>query len=212
MWSFPACGVLRRRFMICVGLPRLASACPGFCHGVVSGYCSGPRQLQQRKVVTVAKGPEFSLSDRLHTRAIVSGRSPVTDVAYLCHNCGSVHEVESIRENLILDLQPAARYELSAHRGILHPLARFLRWRMTRGLARALWPKYSHQPRLAWRRGLVQRSAAPLSDRPVPCRPATSGSDARTDNAALAGTPWATASISVDISNAVPRQHHDRPA
>jgi hypothetical protein len=28
----------------------------------------------------------------------------MTDVAYLCHNCGSVHEVESVRENLILDL------------------------------------------------------------------------------------------------------------
>ena len=35
-----------------------------------------------------------------HTRSIVSGGSPMTDVAYLCHNCGSVHEMESVRENL----------------------------------------------------------------------------------------------------------------
>jgi hypothetical protein len=37
----------------------------------------------------------------------------VKDVAYLCHNCGSLHEVESIRENLILDLRTAASCELS---------------------------------------------------------------------------------------------------
>jgi hypothetical protein len=66
----------------------------------------------------------------------------MTDVAYLCHNCGSVHEVESIRENLMLDLRTAASYELSANRGILGRRARFLRWRMTWGLARALWPDY----------------------------------------------------------------------
>jgi hypothetical protein len=37
----------------------------------------------------------------------------MTDVAYLCHNCGSLHEVESIRENLILNLRAAASYQLS---------------------------------------------------------------------------------------------------
>lgn len=62
----------------------------------------------------------------------------MTDVAYLCHNCGSVHEVESIRETLILNLRAAASYELSRQRGILKPRARFLRWRMTRRLAQAL--------------------------------------------------------------------------
>jgi hypothetical protein len=67
----------------------------------------------------------------------------VTDVAYLCHNCGSVHEVESIRENLILDLRTAASYELSGHRGMVDPRTRFLRWRMARGLAQALWPAAS---------------------------------------------------------------------
>jgi hypothetical protein len=73
----------------------------------------------------------------------------MTDVAYLCHNCGSVHEVESIRKNLILDLRTAASYELSGHRGILDPHARFLRWRMTWGLAQALWPVHWHHSRLA---------------------------------------------------------------
>ncbi len=77
----------------------------------------------------------------------------MTDVAYLCNNCGSVHEVESIRENLILDLRTAASYELSGHRGMLDPRTRCLRWRMTRGLARALWPEYSHHRCLTWALG-----------------------------------------------------------
>lgn len=80
----------------------------------------------------------------------------MTDVAYLCHNCGSVHEVESIRENLILDLHPAASYELSGRRGKPGPHDRLLRWRMTWGLARALWPS----PRLA--QGRVSRSSSRL--------------------------------------------------
>jgi hypothetical protein len=80
----------------------------------------------------------------------------VTDVAYLCHNCGSVHEVESIRENLILDQRAAASYELPGQRGILDPRARFLRWRAAYGLAKALWPGYSQAPRLAWACRLVR--------------------------------------------------------
>jgi hypothetical protein len=71
----------------------------------------------------------------------------MTDVAYLCHNCGSVHEVESIRENLILDLRPAASYEPSGYRGVLDPGKRFLRWRMARRLASVLWPSSLHHPR-----------------------------------------------------------------
>jgi hypothetical protein len=128
----------------------------------------------------------------------------MTDVAYLCHNCGSVHEVESIRENLILDLRTAASYELSGQRG-MDPRARFLlRWRMAWGLAQALWPPYSHHPRLAWARRLVQGPPAPVSDRPVPCRAATGGSDAPADNPALAGTHGRLASISVAISTPAP--------
>jgi hypothetical protein len=156
----------------------------------VSRCCSGPGSYSSDKVAAVGEGPEFSLSDCLHTRAIVSGGSPVTDVAYVCHNCGSVHEVESIRENLILDLRDAASYELSGQRGMLHPRTRFLRWRITRGLVQALCPRYSHHPRPAWSRGLVNGPTAPLPvpDRPVPCRAAASGSDARATNAASAGT------------------------
>jgi hypothetical protein len=112
----------------------------------------------------------------------------VTDVAYLCHNCGSVHEVDSIRENLILDLRTAASYEPSARGGVRGPRARFLRWRMTRGLARALWPGYSHHSALAWGRQPVQGRPAPVSDRSVPYRAAAGASDARAGNPALAGT------------------------
>jgi hypothetical protein len=60
----------------------------------------------------------------------------VTDLAYLCHNCGSVHEVESIRENLIRDLRATASYELSGHLGMLDRHARFVRLRITRRLAK----------------------------------------------------------------------------
>jgi hypothetical protein len=71
-------------------------------------------------------------------RSIPSGAgSPMTDVAYLCNSCGSLHEVESIRQNPILDLRTAASYELSGHRGLLDPRTHFVRWRMTRGLAPA---------------------------------------------------------------------------
>ena len=35
----------------------------------------------------------------------------MTDVAYLCDNCGSVHDVGPVRENLILDLCAALRYQ-----------------------------------------------------------------------------------------------------
>ena len=69
----------------------------------------------------------------------------MTDVAYLCHNCGSVHEVESVRENLMLDRRTAGSYELPGQPGLLHLRARFLRWRTSRGLARALWPGYLDQ-------------------------------------------------------------------
>lgn len=100
----------------------------------------------------------------------------MTDVAYQCHNCGSVHEVESIRQNLILDLRAAGSYELCELHRMLNPRARFLRWRMTRGLAQVLWPRYSHDPRLAWGRRLAPGPTAPLSNRPVPCRVATGSS------------------------------------
>jgi hypothetical protein len=93
----------------------------------------------------------------------------MTEVAYLCHNCGSVHEVESIRENLILDPRTAASYEQSRQRGMLAPRARFRRWCMTRGLAQALWPGRSHHPGLAQGARLARGPAGPASDRrPVP--------------------------------------------
>ena len=95
--------------------------------------------------------------ERVQTRAIVSGGSPVTDVAYLCHNCGSVHEVESIRENLILDLRPAASFPFAGQPGILDPRTRFRRWRMTRGFAHALWPAVRRP------QGRVSRSSSRLT-------------------------------------------------
>jgi hypothetical protein len=137
-------------------------------------------------------------------QAIRSGGSPMTDVAYQCHNCGSVHEVESIRQDLILDLRTAASYELSGQDRILNPRARFLRWRMTRSLAQALWPGYSHQPRMAWGRRLASGPTAQLSDRPDPCLVAPGGIDARAGNQASASPGGRLAGISVGSSTSGP--------
>ena len=128
----------------------------------------------------------------------------MTDVAYLCHCCGSVHEVESIRQNLILDLRTAASFELSGRYRSLNPRARFMRWRVTRGLAQALWPGYSHHPRLARGRRLVPAPPAPLSDRSVPYRVATGGSDAHASNPAAASTGGGLAAIGVHSSASAP--------
>jgi hypothetical protein len=130
----------------------------------------------------------------------------MTDVGYLCHNCGSVHEVESIRRNLILDLRTAGSYELSGQQRILNPRAHFLRRRMTRGLAQALWPGHSRHPRLARGRRLAPGSPSAVTDRPIPCPVATGGSDARAGNPASASTGGRLAGISVDSSTSVPRQ------
>lgn len=124
----------------------------------------------------------------------------MTDVAYLCHNCGSIQEVEAIRQNLILDLRTAASYELSGQHRILNPRARFLRWRMTRGLAQALWPGYSRHPQLAWGHRLAPGVPAAPTDHPVLCPVATAGSDARVGNPASASTGGRLAGISVDGS------------
>jgi hypothetical protein len=134
----------------------------------------------------------------------------MTDIAYLCHNCGSVHEVESIRENLILDLRTAASYEPSGHRGMLGPRARFLRWRMTWGLTQALWPGYSHHPQLALGSRRVQGKPAPVSDRPVPWRAASGASDAHAANPRLAGTRDQLACQRRHL-RPLPRQDHDQP-
>jgi hypothetical protein len=115
----------------------------------------------------------------------------MTDLAYLGDNCGSLPEVESVRENLILDLCTAGSYELSGQPGMLDPRVRFLRRRMFRGLAWALWPGYSHQPCPARGRRRVQGPPAPVSDCPVPCRAATGGNDARAapEHRARRGSP-----------------------
>ena len=103
----------------------------------------------------------------------------MTDVAYLRDNCGSVHEVEPVRENLILNVCTAGSYELSGQPGMLDPRTRFLRRRMFRNLTWALWPGYSHHPCPARGRRRVLGAPAPVSDRRVPCRAVPDGNDAR---------------------------------
>jgi hypothetical protein len=175
--------------MICVGFPYARARVR---RSVVS-LLRTPAATAATRVVAVGRAREFFLSDRLGTRSIGSGGSPMTDVAFLCHNCGSVHEVESIRENLILDLRTAASYEPSGRGGVRGSRARLLRWRMTMGLARALWPGYPHRRAVAWGRQPVQGRPAPVPDRLGPYRAAAGAGDARAGDPALAGTGgWLT--------------------
>lgn len=92
----------------------------------------------------------------------------MTDIAYRCHSCGSMHEVESIRENLLLDLRPAVSYQPAAGRGVAEASQRVQRLRMTYGMARAIWPRYpaarSHRSsRLQPLRGLLGSTAGQLN-------------------------------------------------
>jgi hypothetical protein len=63
----------------------------------------------------------------------------VADISYRCHHCGSVHEVESIRENLYLDRRTIASY--SQPRRLLD-FRGMARWLLARRIAGALWPRY----------------------------------------------------------------------
>jgi hypothetical protein len=63
----------------------------------------------------------------------------MTDIAYRCHHCGSMHEVESIRENLYLNQRPIASFAIPEP----HGLPVILRWRIAQDIARALWPRRS---------------------------------------------------------------------
>jgi hypothetical protein len=67
----------------------------------------------------------------------------MTDIAYRCHHCGSTHEAESIRENLYINQQPIASYGAPTW-GTADFGSFFRRRRLTRGIARALWPRYPH--------------------------------------------------------------------
>jgi hypothetical protein len=65
----------------------------------------------------------------------------MADISYRCHHCGSVHEVESIRENLYLDQRSIASYSQSWPRRLLD-FRGMARWLLARRIAGALWPRY----------------------------------------------------------------------
>jgi len=65
----------------------------------------------------------------------------MADISYRCHSCGSVHEVESIRENLYVDQRSVASYG-SFFRHPSRDYRAMARWRLARGISAALWPRY----------------------------------------------------------------------
>jgi hypothetical protein len=67
----------------------------------------------------------------------------MADITYRCHHCGSVHEVEAIRQNLYLDQRSIASYEL-ARPGNSCGIPRL---RLACRLAVALWPRYPPRAR-----------------------------------------------------------------
>ena len=65
----------------------------------------------------------------------------MADISYRCHHCGSIHEVESIRENLYLNQRSIDSYVLPRRRR-LGDSRGLLRWLLGRRIAGALWPRY----------------------------------------------------------------------
>ena len=69
----------------------------------------------------------------------------MADITYRCHHCGSVHEVEAIRENLYLDQRSIGSYAV----GRLQSYSALPRFLLARRLAAALWPRYPRRARLS---------------------------------------------------------------
>jgi hypothetical protein len=67
----------------------------------------------------------------------------MADITYRCHHCGSVHEVEAIRENLFLDQRSIASYAV----GRLQHYSALPRLLLARRLAAALWPRNPRRAR-----------------------------------------------------------------
>ena len=70
----------------------------------------------------------------------------MADISYRCHHCGSIHEVESIRENLYVNQRSVASYAVPWQRRI-GDFRGMARWLLARRIAGALWPRYPRGPR-----------------------------------------------------------------
>lgn len=149
------------RLMTCVGFPYLRAR---------------PRRnvevLLRTPAATAATSRDcgragFFLPDPpARTRAIFSGGSPMTDIAYLRHQRGSVHDVESIQESLILDARGCQLRTVPAPWHQRSP-QRFVRWRTTRGFVQVLWPGISASSTSGLGPWAGAGTARARSDRPV---------------------------------------------
>jgi len=91
----------------------------------------------------------------------------MTNIAYLRHNCGSVHAVESIRKTLTVDPRTAAGYEPSGQEVMVDRRARFLRRRASWDSALGPWPGFSLRLHLDWDYRRAQAPSAPSPARLV---------------------------------------------
>ena len=64
----------------------------------------------------------------------------MTDISYHCHHCGSVHELESIRDNLYLNRRSVSSYANPLQPSLGHRA--MLRLKLAMGIAKALFPRY----------------------------------------------------------------------
>lgn len=149
------------RLMICVGFPYLRARSrrnvkvllrTPAATAATSRDCGGARSF-------------FCLTAPM--RAIVSGRSPMTDIAYLSHKRGGVHDMESYPGEP--DSRPARDCQLRTVPAPWQPRSprRFLRWRMTRGFAQAPWPGISASSTSGLGQWSGAGTARARSDRPV---------------------------------------------
>jgi hypothetical protein len=64
----------------------------------------------------------------------------MADISYHCHHCGSVHELESIRDNLYLNRRSVSSYAFPLQPSLGHRA--MLQLKLAIGIAKALFPRY----------------------------------------------------------------------
>jgi len=99
----------------------------------------------------------------------------MTDIAYQCHQCGSVQEVEAVRQNLYLDQRPIASYDA----GRCGLIAKLSRRSVTHRVARALLDHPEQPGRLRPAIAGPERGGHVLAQRAAACTVAVAARSVR---------------------------------